>query len=242
MKVLLSLKTGKKFRIDDISVDYHCKEGTIKKQDLNNNGIIESNLGFKFLNSDMNNYDKSLKIKRGPQILINKDLGYIIARTRINKNSTIVEAGGGSGAATIFFANLVKKVITYEIIEKHSEIIEHNLKKSNITNVKLYNKDLEEDIEKIKNYDLLFLDLPEPMNILNKNLKGLNPSSYIVCYLPSIFQIHELVNQVTKYEHYFIEEVSEIIHREWKINSRVSRPEHQKQTDHTAFLVFIRKI
>lgn len=241
MKALLSLKSGKKYTINQVN-DFHCKEGLITKESLSSNGLIESNIGIKFLLSDANNFDLSQKIKRGPQIIINKDLGYIISRTRINKHSTIVEAGGGSGAATIFFANLVKKVITYEIVEKHYDIIEQNLKTHNIDNVELKNKDLAEDIEKIKDYDMLFLDMPEPSNILTKKLNGLKSGSYIVCYLPSINQIQELIVEITKNKGYFVEEVSEIIHREWKINERISRPAHQKETDHTAFLVFIRKI
>ena len=243
--ILISKKTNHLYYYDiNSNDDYHCKEGLIKKEDILNINlnIIKSNLNREFIKFNASNYDLSNKIKRGPQIITNKDLGYIISRTRINKNSKIVEAGGGSGGATIFFSNIVKEVKTYEINEKHSSIIEFNLNKQNITNVKLINKDLRECIGQEKNIDLLFLDMPEPSIILNEDLSGIKNGSYIVCYLPSIIQIIELYKTITNNPNLYLEEVSEIILRKWKINNNVSRPEFNKETDHTAFLIFIRKI
>jgi len=242
IKILISKKTGKTY-YSDILKDFHCKEGFIKKEDLSSNErIIYSNINREFLMFEASNYDYALKIKRGPQIILPKDLGYIISRTRVNKEFKIVEAGGGSGGATSFFAGIAKKVHTYEIIKENYELIKKNLEYLKIKNVKLTKGDLTEHIEKEKDIDLLFLDMPDPKIILEKNLSGIKNGHYIVCYLPSISQISDLVNFIESVEYLYFEEISEIILRHWKINSRISRPEHRKEIDHTAFLVFIRKI
>jgi len=244
MIVLISKKTQRVYYYSVGSGDYHCKEGFIKEEDIINNdiNIVYSNLEREFFKFPASNYDFSLKIRRGPQIITSKDLGYIIARTRINKNSKIVEAGGGSGGATTFFASLVKQVNTYEIVESHYKIIEYNLKKLDINNVKLTLGDLGDYIADEKDVDLLFLDMPEPVSILKKDLSGIKKGSFIVCYLPSISQIIDLYSYLVTNSNLYLEEVTEVILRHWKLNSRVSRPENRKEIDFTAFLVFIRKI
>ncbi len=244
MIVLISRKSNRVYYYNVGTGDYHCKEGFLKEEDLMdvNLSSIRSNLDVEFIKFPASNYDYSNKIRRGPQIITNKDLGYIIARTRINKNSVIVEAGGGSGGATIFFASIVKEVRTYEIVENHYNIIKSNLTKLNIDNVKLIHGDLKENIGSESNFDLLFLDMPDPKIILEEDLDGLKKGHYIVSYLPSISQIIDLFNFIREREDLYLEEVSEVILRYWKVNSKISRPEHRKEIDHTAFLVFIRKI
>lgn len=242
MKFLISLKTGLTYYTDCLK-DYHTKEGFITKEDLLSGQInAKSSKGVDFLIFDCNNYDLSKNIKRGPQIILAKDLGYIASRGGLDKNYTILEAGSGSGAATIFFSKLCKKVISYEINEKHYEITKKNIELLGLDNVDLNYGDLAQNISKINEYDLLFLDMPEPLQIIKSGYLGLRKGSYIVVYLPSISQIVELVSYIiSDVNDLYVEEVSEVILRNWKINSRVSRPEHRKETDHTAFLVFIRK-
>jgi tRNA (adenine57-N1/adenine58-N1)-methyltransferase len=246
MKVLLSLKTNKQYYYNE-NGDYDCKEGHLKEKDLKSGkSQIKSNKGAEFLVFESNNYDLRNKIKRGPQILIAKDLGYICSRTGITKNFTILEAGGGSGGATTFFASIAKKVVTYEIREEHAEIIKKNVNFLELKNADIRIGDLSLEIEKLRknSFDLIFLDMPEPQTVLEKDLTCLKNGSYICCYLPSISQIAVLDKFIyeNKKESLFIEEITEVGLRHWKITDRISRPEHQKEIDHTAFLVFIRKI
>jgi len=245
MKILISKKTGLFYTYKEDG-DFHCKEGTLSESELKSEkSLILSNMNKEFLVFNANNYDLRQKIKRGPQIILPKDLGYIISRTGITKESKILEAGGGSGAATIFFSQIAKYVHTYEIVEEHYKLILKNLKLMQIENAKINFGDLTQFIEtENKNeFDLLFLDMPQPITILEKNLDCLKSGSYIVCYLPSISQIEEISEFILKHENYFyLEEISEIILRHWKVKGKISRPEHRKEIDHTAFLIFIRKI
>lgn len=242
MKVLVSKKTGRFYYINPTE-DYHCKEGVILKSQLESGEkLINSNMNREFLIFDANEYDHSQKIKRGPQIITSKDLGYILARTRINKNSFVVEAGGGSGGATTFFASIVDKIHTYEIVKDHFKIINKNIKRLNLTNVEVFNEDLANKIEQEKEIDMLFLDMPEPNMILEKDLNGIKSGKYIVCYVPSISQIQEITKLIATRQDLYLEEITEVILRHWRIWERISRPEHKKEIDHTAFLVFIRKV
>lgn len=244
MKFLIGKKSGDSHCVAP-NQDFHCKNGIITKEDLQSSKtLVTTNINKDYFMSDTNNHDRVSKFKRGPQSMSPKDLGYIISRTRVGKHSKIVEAGAGMGVATSFFANVAKIVHSYEIREEHLKIVEKNLEKMNISkeDVKLQLGDLAEYIEEEKDIDLLFLDMPNPISILEKNLSAIKSGSYIVCYLPSITQLQEVSSLIETKENLYQEEVAEVILRNWKIWGRVSRPEHRKETDHTAFLMFIRKL
>lgn len=242
MKVLISKKTGLYYYYTGIG-DYHCKEGVIKKIDIDSGEkIVKSNINREFLVFNANEYDITKKYKRGPQLINPKDLGYIIARSGISKHSLVIDAGSGSGAACSFFANFVKKVISYDIREDHTLIAKNNSKLHSLDNIEFKVGNLADDVEKLKDIDLLFLDMPNPVEILEKNLEGVKSGSYIICYVPSISQIQEITNSIASKDNLYLEEISEVILRHWRVWEKISRPEHRKEIDHTAFLVFIRKI
>ena len=50
---------------------------------------------------------------------VHKEIGMIIIQTGISKESTIIEAGTGSGALTCSLAKHAKHVYTYDIVEEH---------------------------------------------------------------------------------------------------------------------------
>ncbi len=244
MKVLVSKKTGNTYYTPG-KEDYHCKEGILSYDDIHSGKpLIYSHLNKEFIVFNATNYDIAQKYKRGPQLVTPKDLGYVISRTFVDKKSRILEAGGGSGAATCFFGKLMDHVTTFELRDDHIRIIEKNLKLQGVDNVDLKKGDLAEHIEEMESesYDMVFLDMPNPHLILEKNLNCLKKGHFIVCYVPSITQIMEIVNTIKEREDYYLEEVSEIIKREWKVWGQVARPQHRKENDHTAFLVFLRKI
>ncbi len=243
MKVVISKKTHNRHLYKGEG-DLHTKEGILLESDLlSGQSLILNNKEKEYLVFNAQNQDNLAKIKRGPQIITPKDLGYIISRTFTGKHSKIVEAGGGSGAATLFFANIAKEVHTYEIREDHTEIIQKNLSMFNIDNVILQTGDLADYIEEEKDIDLLFLDMPEPVPVLSKNISGLGSGKFVCCYLPSISQIQELTDYIKENPNtYYIEEISETQVREWKVWDRIARPMHRKDNDFTAFLVFLRKL
>lgn len=242
MKVLISKKTGNYYYYKTEG-DYHCKEGVIKEEDINGGDkIVKSNMNREFLVLEGNNYDLMQKMKRGPQILLPKDLGYILSRTGIDKNSFVVEAGSGSGAATCFFARFVSKVFSCEVVEDHYKLSVKNATYFGVGNVDFVHGDLKDHIDSKSDIDLLFLDMPDPAPILNSTLNGVKSGKYIVCYLPSISQIQEATRVISTREDLYLEEITEVSLRHWKVWDRISRPEHKKEIDHTAFLVFIRKV
>ncbi len=177
------------------------------------------------------------KIKRGPAILLQKDIGVILANTSIDKNSIVLDAGSGCGVLSINLARFVKKVYSYDVRKDFLEIAKENAKKFEIVNIVFRNKNVFEIIRD-KNLDLITLDLKDPWMALGNCKKALKENGDLVVYLPNITQVHEFVNKLDK--DFKLEKVIENIQREWIVDERRARPENIGIL-HTGFLVFVRK-
>jgi len=234
-KILIK-NDGTKYYIKDSSKDYHCKEGLIKSSELKKTKA-KSNIGKEFSVFDASFIDDYSKIKRGAQIVSRKEIGLIVSETGINKESKVVDAGGGSGALSCYLAHLCKEVTTYEIREDFFNIVKHNKEFLGLENLKVKNKDVKEINE--KNVDLVTLDLPDPWEAIPVVVKALKKGGFLVSYSPTIPQVMDFVNQLP--EELMHLKTIEIIEREWEIDGRKVRPK-TRQLGHTGFLSFCRKI
>lgn len=215
--------------------DLHTRFGVIKEKEIKN-GVVKSHIGKEFLVYDASFIDKVNRIKRGPAVVVNKDVGIIIANTGINAKSKILEAGTGSGRLTAFLANISSNVTSYEHKKEIFELAKRNLDDLKLK-VKLKNKDIYEGIDE-KNLDAVILDLAEPWRVLKHAEKALKCGGFLVAYLPNITQVIQLVRSLSA--PFILDKVEEVIEREWYVDDRV-RPVNTI-LGHTAFLVFVRKI
>ncbi|MAG45661.1 MAG: hypothetical protein CMH63_02730 [Nanoarchaeota archaeon] len=187
----------------------------------------------------MKDFIKNLrKIKRGPAIMLQKDIGFILGNTSISKNSKVLDAGSGCGVLSMNLARFVKKVYSYDIRKEFLEIAKENVKKFGIKNVTFRNLNVFEEI-KDKNLDLVTLDLKDSWKALDNCKEALKENGELVTYLPNITQVHEFVNKLGS--EFKLTKVSEVIEREWVIDERRARPEHQGLL-HTGFLVVVKKV
>ena len=241
IKKVLVNRFGKKFYFR--GSDVHTKFGVIKEQDIvksKDGEIVKSNTNEEFFIISPSFQDIYRKIKRSPQIIPLKDLAFIVSETGVNKESTVMEAGTGSGASACFFANLVKEVITYEIREDFLEIAKENIEFLNLKNVKVKNKDIYEGIEET-DADLVLLDLPEPWKAIESAAKALKVGGFIVAYSPTIPQISDFVEAARKKDELLVLKIAEIAEREWEANERKVRPKSQA-IGHSGFMVIVRKV
>jgi tRNA (adenine57-N1/adenine58-N1)-methyltransferase len=233
---------GKKFYLKDISQDFHCQFGLIKKEDLKkkDGSIVKTNTGKELTIFTSSFIDSYKRIKRGAQIITRKDAAMIIAETGINQNSKVVDSGAGSGALSCLLANICKEVTTYELREDFTKIVEKNKEFLNLKNLKIKNKNIYEGITE-KNIDLITLDLPEPWLAIEPAKKALKVGGFIVNYSPTIPQVMDFVSKINKENGLIHLKTMELIQREWEVQDRKVRPK-TTQTVHTGFLTFCRKI
>ena len=237
-KVLIN-KEGNVFSVSDLDKDVHTQFGMIKAKDLKKKKA-KTNKGVEFSVFDASFVDRFRKIKRGAQIITLKDAGCIIAETGVGNSSKVVEAGGGSGALTCVLGNLCKEVFTYEIKKEFVKIINFNIENFGLSNVKVKNKDITKGITE-RNVDLIVLDMPDPSPVIEHALKSLKKGGFLVTYLPSMTQVVDFANKISKEKEFSIIKVVENIQREWKVEGKIARPEF-RMLGHTGFLSFFRKV
>ena len=236
-KILAGPK-GKKYFVKDIHEDFHTGEGVISKRDFRKSEAVSSK-GVKFAVVDPTFSDLWTQLNRGPQVMIQKDIGLILARTGVNGKSKVVDAGGGSGSLCLSLANVCKEVTVYEINPEHYSVIAKNVKMFGVKNLTLKQANVYDGIKE-KKLDLITLDLPEPWNALEACNGALRSGGHLVIYLPNLLQVKQFIDSCFKSSFRVVDTI-ELIERKWKIQGKIMRPEFE-MLGHTGFLVFCRKV
>lgn len=177
-------------------------------------------------------------MRRGPAVILPKDLGMVIGYTGIGKKSIVVEAGAGSGFATVMLGNMVKKITSYEWKEEFANIAKENAKRAGLRNVKINVGDVRNGIEE-KEVDLVLLDMPEADKVVAHAHSALKAGGFLVGFLPHFEQAKAFWMECEKAgfgEKFMLESIV----REYEVREFGVRPKHIGLT-HTAFLVFARK-
>jgi len=238
-KILIEERTYKKYFVKELEDNFHTSSGVISSEDLRSDKeVIISNKGKRFLLLEPNFADLWESLQRGPQVMIQKDIGLIIAKTGINKTTFVIDAGGGSGSLCLSLANICKEIIVYEINPEHLDVIRKNIEMFGVKNLKLKQEDIYKGIKE-KNIDLLTLDLPEPWQVIEHAEKSLKTGGHLVVYLPNLTQVKTFIDSTNK-TRIKVLQIIEILEREWKIEDKIMRPEFQ-MLGHTGFLIFCRR-
>ena len=202
-------------------------------------GVVKSHLGVKFIVANATITDLIEKLKRGPQVILPKDLGLIIAYTGLRPNWKILDAGTGSGYAAIFLANLVPKgkVISYEKDERFYKLAKENISMSHLKNIKLKKGNITKSkIE--KNFDLALLDLKDVVKALPRVFNALKLGGWLAVYSPTVdelLKVNKKIKALPVVEHKIIEGIV----REWQYEKTL-RPK-TKGIVHTGFITLVRK-
>jgi len=253
--VLLIDSKGKKYLItlkEKGSFSFH--KGKIEFREIlgkKEGETIVSSKGEKLLIFKPTLEDYILKMKRGAQIIYPKDIAQILTIGDIFPGAKVFEAGTGSGALTISLLRQVGKkgkVVSYEKRKEFLELAKENIAKFQNSRKEEWGKLIlrERDIEKgitEKDFDRAILDLPEPWKVLKEMEKILKPGGILVCYLPTVLQIFNLIEEIEKNfgKVFYLMGIYEFLQRKWKKSGLSLRPE-DRMVAHTGFIILIRKL
>ncbi len=222
--------------------DFHSQFGILREEDIKkakSGSMIKSNIGKEFLVMDASIIDNLEKIKRGPAVMIAKDIGWLIVNTGIDRDSNVLDAGSGSGMLAINLARFCKKVYSYERNNEFYKLVKDNIDSLGLKNIVIKNKDINNGIEE-KELDACFLDMLEPWLALEKCYNALKPAGYLACYVTNVNQLTMLADNLRN-KGFMIVRTAEIIEREWHVDGMRVRPV-SSIIGHTGFLVIARKV
>ena len=243
MKMILD-ERGKKYVLKP-GEEFQSDLGIIKADVLDEAKVgdeVKSHLDhtFKIMKPNINDFIDIMD--RRCSILIQKDIGQVLAHTGLGAGSRVVDAGTGAGAIALNFGNVVGpdgEVFTYEIREDFSEVARKNIERFGITNITVKNKDIKEGIDE-DNIDLIFLDLPKPFEIFEEVHESLNLGGWLVVYAPYIDQAETSYRIAKKLGFYNID-IIETLERGLEVRPQGVRPK-TRMVGHSGYLMFARKL
>ena len=229
---------------DDI---FHTHVGTLPHKELigqEQGGWFRTSHGQSLLAIKPTLGDYVLHMPRGPQVIYPKDLGNILVSADIFPGATVVEAGLGSGALTAALLRAVGetgRVITYEVREDVVARAMANIRAlvPNPVNHTLNLGDVYLGIQE-RDVDRVVLDVPEPWHVVPWAAQALTMGGIILSFLPTVLQVHQLVQALSSDSRFQLFETVEVLLRPWSVTQRSMRPAH-RMVAHTGFITTARR-
>ena len=233
---LVKIKKGRKFGSDKGALDLSNLEG------LEYGSTVTLSTGVKAYVLKPTPIDVYNGLRRLSQVLYPKDIAYMIYVSGIKEGDTVVEAGTGSGFLTISLAYVVGekgKVITYDVREDMQEIAKKNIAFMGLQDRVIFKlKDIRQGIDE-KDVDAVFLDMPDPWNVIPHVYNSLKPSGTVVIFVPTVNQIEKTVLQIRQFD--FVDvHAEELIVREYQVKENATRPKNIGVM-HTGYIIRARK-
>ena len=117
--------------------------------------------------------DRPLSIGYNATISQPTTIVIMLQALNLKKNDKVLEIGTGSGYNAALIAELIKPGIVYslEIVKELAKSAQNNIKKANIKNVKIFNKDGSKGLQEYKPYDKIVFTAAAkeiPYNLLDQ--------------------------------------------------------------------------
>lgn len=243
MKMILD-ERGKKYILKP-GQEFQSDLGIVKAEVLDDAEIgdeVKSHLDhtFKIVKPNINDFIDLMD--RRCSILIQKDIGQVLAHTGLGAGSRVVDAGTGAGAIALNFGNVVGpdgRVFTYEIREDFAEVARKNIENFGIENIEVKNQNIKDGIDE-DSLDLIFLDLPKPFEIFEEVMDSLNVGGWLAVYAPYIDQA-EISYRIAKKVGFYDIEIIELLERGLEVRTQGVRPK-TRMVGHSGYLMFARKL
>ena len=245
---LLIDRKGRRYLLTlESEVTFHTHVGTLPHDTIigqEQGGWFRTSLGQSLLAVKPTLGDYVVEMPRGPQVIYPKDLGNILMLADIFPGATVVEAGLGSGALTATLLRAVGetgRVITYET---RQDVVERAMKNiravvPNLSNQTLKLGDIYEGVQE-EDVDRIVLDVPEPWHVVPWAAQALTMGGILLSFLPTVLQVHRLVQALTSDTRFQLVETVEVLLRPWSVSDRSVRPAH-RMVAHSGFLTIARR-
>lgn len=246
---LLIDKKGRQFLLTlEEGGAFHYHNGYLSHDEIigqPDGSVLESSLGGRLVALKPRMSDYVLKMRRGAQVVYPKDLGAILVWGDIAPGLTVLEAGTGSGALTMGLLRAVGdtgRVVSIELRPDHADHSRKTLEGffgGIPPNLELRVGDVIDAIAEVAP-DRLVLDLPEPYAVVEAAVAGLPTGAIWVSYVPTVPQVQLTAEALHESGCFYGVKHFEVLHREWKVEGRSVRPNHQ-MVGHTGFVTVARK-
>jgi len=244
--VLLVFPKGKRHVVKIQGDRIHTHKGYLSTRDIVGKPpgiVVKTHVGEEMLALRPSVADYIPKLARRTQVMYPKDIGYMVLSLGIHSGSMVLEAGTGSGAATMVVASIVKpsgRVFSCDVNEDSIRIARRNLERAGLIDyVELIHGDVK-NIAFNTIFDAAVVDIPDPWDALGKIVGFLKPSARVCVVVPTMNQLEKVYGAMLKTGVAHLETVEIMLRRIRPFEGRV-RPE-SIMVGHTAYLMIGAKV
>lgn len=249
--------TDPKGRLNTITLGhgqvFHSHRGTVAHDDLiglPDGSVIDNSSGVSYLALRPLLTDFVMSMPRGAAIIYPKDAAHILGFADVFPGATVVEAGVGSGALSMWLLRALGpegRLLSFERREEFAQIARGNVSAycgAEPENWSITIGDLTEALPQTveeSSVDRVVLDMLAPWECVDAVAYALTPGGILLCYIATATQLSRVAEAI-RHTASFTEPVSsETMVRGWHVDGLSVRPDH-RMVAHTGFLITARRL
>ena len=249
--------TGPKGRLNTVTLEtggaFHTHRGVLAHEAIigaaDGSVVIASN-GDEYLVQRPLLRDFVLSMPRGAAIVYPKDAAQILQLADVFPGATVVEAGVGSGALTLWLLRAIGPEGALHSVERREEfaqVAEANVRTFHGEvpgNWRLRLGSVQDELPAIAEpatVDRVILDMLAPWECVDAAATALAPGGVLLCYVATVTQLSRTVEAIRATDGFEEPQSSETLVRTWHVEGLAVRPDH-RMSGHTGFLVVARRL
>jgi tRNA (adenine57-N1/adenine58-N1)-methyltransferase catalytic subunit len=249
--------TGPKGKLNSITLAagkvFHTHRGAIEHDaliGLPDGSVITNTVGVEYLALRPLLTDFVMSMPRGAAIVYPKDAAQILSLADVFPGATVVEAGVGSGALSLWLLRAIGpegRLLSFERRQEFADIARANVAAflgAAPDHWSIGIGDLAEtlpDAVEPGTVDRVVLDMLAPWECLPAVSDALRPGGVLICYVATVTQLSRVAEAIRSTGLYTHPDPVETLVRGWHVEGLAVRPDH-RMVGHTGFLVTARRL
>ena len=249
--------TGPKGRLHTVTLreggELHTHHGVLFHADVvgePDGSVVTNSGGHEYLALRPLLRDFVMSMPRGAAIVYPKDAAQILAAADIFPGATVVEAGVGSGALSLWLLRSIGaegRLLSFERREEFSEVAQANVETFLGHYPETWNVivgDLAEELPAAvepASVDRVVLDMLAPWECIDAVADALTPGGVVLCYIATATQLSRVAEYLRMTGLFTEPEATETMVRGWHVQGLAVRPDH-RMVAHTGFLLTARRL
>ncbi|MHB1172782.1 MAG: tRNA (adenine-N1)-methyltransferase [Lacisediminihabitans sp.] len=249
--------TGPKGRLNTITLErgkvFHTHRGMIEHDGiigLPDASVVLSTTSDEYLALRPLLNDFVMSMPRGAAIIYPKDAAQILALADVFPGATVVEAGVGSGALSLWLLRAIGqngRLTSFERRDEFAQVARGNVASflgAEPANWTVAVGDLVEALPSSAapgSVDRIVLDMLAPWECVEVCAEALTPGGVLVCYIATVTQLSRVAEAIRHTGLFTDPDSSETMVRGWHVEGLAVRPDH-RMIAHTGFLLTARRL
>ncbi len=249
--------TDPKGRLHTISLEagkvFHSHRGALEHDAVigrPDGSVVVNSAGVPYLALRPLLHDFVMSMPRGAAIVYPNDAAQILAFADIFPGATVVEAGVGSGALTLWLLRAIGdggRLLSFERRPEFADVARANVESflgATPATWSLTIGGLAESLPSVAapgSVDRVVLDMLAPWECVPACAEALTPGGLLVCYVATVTQLSRTVEALRSSALFTEPDPFETLVRGWHVDGLAVRPDH-RMIGHTGFLVTARRL